>query len=85
MTMTKQPWPNFALRADLSDLERRVALTEGYGGSAGDLHTNKAADAFGVPAARVTPEQRRFGKALNYAHWYGWEAPRAPVQYGDAS
>lgn len=35
-----------------------------------DIHREKAAKIFGVPEEKVTPEQRRYAKTLNYALAY---------------
>lgn len=35
-----------------------------------DKHKERAAEIFKVSADDVTPEQRRFGKILNYLEWY---------------
>lgn len=35
-----------------------------------DLHRKKAAEIFGIPESEVTPEQRRYGKTVNYSEIY---------------
>jgi len=69
------------LSADYSQIELRIlahysrdpALLEAFANRE-DVHTRTAAETFGVPAAQVTPEQRRVAKMLNFGIAYGLSA-----------
>lgn len=53
------------INADLAALELRMTSNP-----ARDLHTESAAELFGVHPSEVTPTQRRAGKARNYFDMY---------------
>jgi DNA polymerase I len=69
------------LSADYSQIELRImahisedpgllkAFAEGM-----DVHRATASEVFGVPAAEVTPEQRRYAKVINFGLIYGMGA-----------
>lgn len=56
------------VNTDFMAAEQRLAAL--YAPEGEDLHAKKAALLFGVPLALVTPEQRRAGKAANFADMY---------------
>ena len=67
--------------ADYSQIELRIMahlsgdknLTQAFAEGA-DIHRATAAEIFGVPLAEVTPEQRRYTKAINFGLIYGMSA-----------
>lgn len=67
--------------ADYSQIELRIlahysgdpALLEAFRNGE-DVHTRTAAETFAVPAAAVTPDQRRIAKVLNFGIAYGLSA-----------
>ncbi len=69
---------NILVDADYSQIELRVLAHMSQDetmlktfNSAGDIHTQTAAEVFGVPAQNVTQEQRRAAKAVNFGIVYG--------------
>jgi DNA polymerase-1 len=84
------------LSADYSQIELRIlahysrdpGLLEAFANRE-DVHTRTAAETFGVPAAQVTPEQRRVAKMLNFGIAYGLSAfglsQRLDLPPGEAS
>jgi len=75
--------------ADYSQIELRImahlsgdpALTRAFHEGA-DIHRATAAEIFAVPAADVTPEQRRYIKAVNFGLIYGMGAFGLAQQLG---
>jgi len=75
--------------ADYSQIELRImahlsgdpALTRAFHEGA-DIHRATAAEIFGVPAADVTPDQRRYIKAVNFGLIYGMGAFGLAQQLG---
>jgi DNA polymerase-1 len=75
--------------ADYSQVELRImahlsedpALVDAFRAGA-DIHRATAAEIFGVPAADVTPEQRRYIKAVNFGLIYGMGAFGLASQLG---
>ena len=58
------------IEVDFADVERRIAMDKAL-----DLHTQRAAQEFGVPPADVTPAQRRYAKHRNFYDIYGNPSP----------
>ncbi len=79
------------LSADYSQIELRLlahiskdqALTQAFSEGI-DIHATTAAEVFGIPAAEVTPEQRRRAKAINFGIVYG-QSPYGLAQQLDIS
>jgi len=75
--------------ADYSQIELRImahlsgdpALVKAFHEGA-DIHRATAADIFGVPVAEVTPDQRRYIKAVNFGLIYGMGAFGLATQLG---
>lgn len=77
------------LAADYSQIELRIMahlsgdpnLLAAFAGNA-DIHRATAAEVFGVPPERVTPNQRRSAKAINFGLIYGMSAFGLAKQLG---
>ncbi|MEI6226343.1 MAG: DNA polymerase I, partial [Deltaproteobacteria bacterium] len=75
------PPGHLLLSADYSQIELRIlahyaedpSLLESFRVRE-DVHSRTAAETFGVPAAEVTPDQRRVAKVLNFGIAYGLSA-----------
>ena len=72
------------INVDFSEIEKRIGLTlnqprQQVNSKLLDLHTITAALAFGVMYSKVTKDQRRQAKAINYSLMYTpdakWQAP----------
>jgi DNA polymerase-1 len=65
--------------ADYSQFELRLAaamagdqqLVDDFNDDSVDIHTKTAADAYGIPIDKVTPNQRRNAKVINFGVLYG--------------
>ena len=83
------PPGNVIVSADYSQIELRImahlsgdaALVKAFHEGA-DIHKATAADIFGVPVAEVTPDQRRYIKAVNFGLIYGMGAFGLAQQLG---
>jgi DNA polymerase-1 len=83
------PPGHFIVSADYSQVELRImAHISGDEGllkafEAGeDIHASTAAEVFGVPHGQVTPEQRRYAKAINFGLMYGMSSYGLASQLG---
>ena len=75
------PAGKLLLSADYSQIELRILAHHAQDPSLlesfrlrEDVHSRTAAETFGVPAAEVTPDQRRVAKVLNFGIAYGLSA-----------
>lgn len=79
----RAPAGRVLIKADYSQIELRIIaevagddrMLDALNGGA-DLHRLTAAAIFGVPEGDVTPQQRAFGKTLNFGVMYGMGAAR---------
>lgn len=55
------------INIDIAEIEKRMAA---HFGEPKDIHTQKAAEIFGVSADKVTPDQRRYAKQINFMENY---------------